>query len=161
MGVCVHIQSRADSDDGNGMIAMVMMAMMIVLLMVVIVLEGLTQVYSVGQYSCQTFHKVRDFVWPKHPVQNFTPPEGCISQAQLPCVDLPLTYQAAFHGGFGAGFQAGYQAGFRVGPDKAFNCLQALQWTLYCYNSHVVNTDIHPSLSTSLILFHRHRCTPL
>jgi len=34
MGVCMHIQSRADNGNGNGMMAMVMMAMMIVLVMV-------------------------------------------------------------------------------------------------------------------------------
>ena len=60
MGVCVHIQSRADSDDGNGMMAMVMMAMMIVLVMVIIVPEALRQVNSVHQDSCQTFHKLED-----------------------------------------------------------------------------------------------------
>ena len=61
MGACVHIQSRADSDDGNGMMAMVMMMMMIVLVMVIIVPEALRQVDSAHQHSCQTFHKLRDF----------------------------------------------------------------------------------------------------
>jgi hypothetical protein len=43
----VHIQSRADSDNVNGMMAMVMIAMMIVLVMVNIVPEALNQVDSV------------------------------------------------------------------------------------------------------------------
>ena len=47
VGVCVHIQSRADSDDVNRMMAMVMIAMMIVLVMVDIVPEALNQVDSV------------------------------------------------------------------------------------------------------------------
>jgi len=51
----VHIQSRADSDDVNGMMAMVMIAMMIVLGMVNIVPEALNQVDSVRQHSCKTF----------------------------------------------------------------------------------------------------------
>jgi len=46
----VHIQSRADSDDVNGMIAMVMIAMMKVLVMVNIVPEVLDQVDSVCQH---------------------------------------------------------------------------------------------------------------
>jgi hypothetical protein len=46
----VHIQSRADSDDVNGMMAMVMIAMMIVLVMVNIVPEALNQVDSVRQH---------------------------------------------------------------------------------------------------------------
>jgi len=40
----VHIQSRANSYDGNGIMAMVMIAMMIVLVMVIIVPEALRQV---------------------------------------------------------------------------------------------------------------------
>jgi hypothetical protein len=56
---------------------------------------------------------------------------------------------------------AGYQAGFKVGSENVFQCLQAPQWTLYCYNSHVCNSGIHPSLGTSLILFQRHRSTLL
>ena len=47
VGVCVHIQFRADCDDGNGMMAMVMMVMMLVLVMVIIVPEELRQVDSV------------------------------------------------------------------------------------------------------------------
>jgi len=61
----MHIQSRADCDDGNGMRAMVMMAMMIVLVMVIIVPTTLRQVDSVHQHSCQTFHKLRDVYWAK------------------------------------------------------------------------------------------------
>jgi hypothetical protein len=45
----VYIQSRADSDDVNGMMAMAMIAMMIVLVMVNIVPEALNQVDSVLQ----------------------------------------------------------------------------------------------------------------
>jgi len=43
----VHIQARAESDDCNGMMAMVMMAMMIVLVMVNIVPEADRQAGSV------------------------------------------------------------------------------------------------------------------
>jgi len=60
----VHIQSRADSDNGIGIMAMVMIAMMIVLLMVIIVPEALRQVDSVLQHLCQTFQQLRDFHWP-------------------------------------------------------------------------------------------------
>jgi competence protein ComGC len=60
----VHIQSRADSDNVNGMMAMVMIAMMIVLVMVNIVPEALNQVDSVYQHSCKTFQQLIDFHWP-------------------------------------------------------------------------------------------------
>jgi ABC-type siderophore export system fused ATPase/permease subunit len=50
VGVCVHIQSRAESEDVNGMMAMVMIAMMIVLVMVNIVPEALNQIDSVRQH---------------------------------------------------------------------------------------------------------------
>jgi len=55
VGVCVPIQSRADSDVGNGMMAMVMMAMMILLVMVIIGPEALRQVHSIDQHLFQTF----------------------------------------------------------------------------------------------------------
>jgi hypothetical protein len=51
----VHIQSRADSDDVKGVMAMVMIAMMIVLVMVNIVPEALNQVDSVHQHLCKAF----------------------------------------------------------------------------------------------------------
>jgi hypothetical protein len=51
----VHIQLRADSDDVNGMMAMVMKVMTIVLVMVNIVPEALNQVDSVRQHLCKTF----------------------------------------------------------------------------------------------------------
>jgi len=55
----VHIQSRADSDDVNGMMAMVMIAMMmIVLVMLNIVPEALNQVDSVHQQSCKIFKQL-------------------------------------------------------------------------------------------------------
>jgi hypothetical protein len=57
----VHIQSRADSDDVNGMMAMVMIAMMIVLVMVNIVPEALNQVDSVRQHLCKTIQQLIDF----------------------------------------------------------------------------------------------------
>jgi hypothetical protein len=58
----VHIQSRADSDNVNGMMAMVMIVMMIVLVMVNIVPEALNQVLdSVRQHSCKTFQQLIDF----------------------------------------------------------------------------------------------------
>jgi len=57
----VYIQFRADSDDVNGMMAMVMTAMMIVLVIVNMVPEALNQVDSVRQHSCQTFQQLIDF----------------------------------------------------------------------------------------------------
>jgi len=60
----VHNQSRADSDNVNGMMAMVMIAMMIVLVMVNIVPEVLNQVDSVCQDSCRTFQQLLDFYRP-------------------------------------------------------------------------------------------------
>jgi hypothetical protein len=60
----VQIQSRAESDDVNGIMAMVMIAMMIVLVMVNIIPEALNQVDSVCQHSCQTFQQLIDFHWP-------------------------------------------------------------------------------------------------
>jgi competence protein ComGC len=57
----VHILSRADSDNVNGMMAMMMIAMMIVLVMVNIVPEVLNQVDSVCQNSCKTFQQLIDF----------------------------------------------------------------------------------------------------
>jgi hypothetical protein len=60
----VYIQSRADSDNVNGMIAMVMIAMMIVLLMVNTIPEALNQVDSVCQPSCKTFQQLIDFHQP-------------------------------------------------------------------------------------------------
>jgi competence protein ComGC len=60
----MHIQSRADSDDVNGMMAMVMIAMMIVLVMVNIVPEVLNQVDSVHQHSCKTIQRLIDFHLP-------------------------------------------------------------------------------------------------
>ena len=65
MGICVQMQSRADSDDGNGMMAMVMMVIMILLVMVIIVPEAFRQVGSVLQHLCQPFHELRDFHRPK------------------------------------------------------------------------------------------------
>jgi hypothetical protein len=60
----VYIQPRADSDDVNGMMAIVMIAMMIVLVMVNTVPEALNQVDLVCQHSCKTFQQVIDFHWP-------------------------------------------------------------------------------------------------
>jgi len=60
----VHIQSRADSDDVNAMMTMLMIAMMIVLEMVNIVPEALDQVDSVCQHSCKTFQLLIDFHQP-------------------------------------------------------------------------------------------------
>jgi hypothetical protein len=57
----VHIQSKADNDDVNGMMTRVMIAMMIVLVMVNIALEGLNQVDSVRQHWCTTFQQLIDF----------------------------------------------------------------------------------------------------
>jgi hypothetical protein len=60
----MHIQCRADSDDVNGMMAMVMTVMMIVLVMVNIVPEALNQVDSVRQHLCKTFQQLIDFYRP-------------------------------------------------------------------------------------------------
>jgi hypothetical protein len=60
----VYIQSRANSNDVNGMMAMVMIVMMIVLVMVNIVPEALNQVDSVCQHSCNTFQQLIDFHLP-------------------------------------------------------------------------------------------------
>jgi competence protein ComGC len=147
----VHIQSRADSDDVNGMMAMVMIAMMIVLVMVNIVPDTLNQVDSVSQHSCKTFQQLIDFHGLIHRVENSTSHDVCISQLLLSSITLLCSHQADSEGGYKTGLQAEYQAGFRLGSDKVFKCQQALQWTPYCYNSHVVNTGIPPSLATSLI----------
>jgi len=56
----VDIQSRTDSDDVNGVMAMVIIGMRIVLVMVNIVPEALNQVNSVLQYSCKTFQQLID-----------------------------------------------------------------------------------------------------
>jgi hypothetical protein len=86
-----------------------------------------------------------------HHKENSTPHDFCISQLQLSSIALLCSHQAGSEGGYKTSLQAEYQAGFRLGSDKVFKCQQAPQWTLYCYNSHVVNTDIPPSLATSLI----------
>jgi len=86
-----------------------------------------------------------------HPEENSTAANVCISQLQLSTISLSCRHQAGFEGGYKADLQAEYHAGFRVGSDKVFKCQQALQWTLYCYNSHVGNPGIHPSLATTLI----------
>jgi len=60
----MHIQSRADSDDVDGMMAMVMRVMMIVLVMVNIVPEVLNQEDSVRQHSCKTCQQHLDYHQP-------------------------------------------------------------------------------------------------
>ena len=60
----MYIQSRADSNNVNGMMAAVMIVMMIVLVMVNIVPEVLNQVYSIGQHSYKTFQQLIDFHQP-------------------------------------------------------------------------------------------------
>jgi hypothetical protein len=60
----MHIQSRADSDDVNGIMAIVMIAMMIVLVMVNVVREALNQVNSVRQHCCKTFQLLLELYWP-------------------------------------------------------------------------------------------------
>jgi len=57
LGICVHILSSVDCDDGNSMMAMVMMIMLIVLVMGIVVPEALREVDSVHQHSCQTIQK--------------------------------------------------------------------------------------------------------
>jgi len=63
-------------------------------------------------------------------VENSTPPEVCISQAQLSSIALSCRDQAGSPRDYEAGFLAEYQADFRVGSDKSFKYQQALQWTL-------------------------------
>jgi hypothetical protein len=84
-------------------------------------------------------------------VENSTSPEVHMWQIQLSTIALSCRYQADIQGDYEASYQAGFQAGFNRSSDNAFKCQQDLQWTLYHYNSHVVNTDIHASLDTSLI----------
>ena len=60
----MHIQSRAGSNNVNGMMAMVMIAIMIVLVMVNIVPEALNQVDSVRQHLCKTFQQLMDIHQP-------------------------------------------------------------------------------------------------
>ena len=79
----MHIQSRADSDDVNCMMVMVMIAMMIVLVMVNIVPEVLNQVDSVRQHLCITFQQLIDFHWPNASRGNSTPHDVCVFQLQL------------------------------------------------------------------------------
>jgi hypothetical protein len=57
----MHIQSWADSDNVNRMMAMVMIAMMIVLVLVNILPEAPNQGDSVHQHSCKTFQQLIDF----------------------------------------------------------------------------------------------------
>jgi hypothetical protein len=136
------------------MMAMVMTAMMIVLVMVNIVPEALNQVDSVCQHSYKTFQQLINFHRPNASQGQLNPHDVCISQLQLSITALLCSHQAGSEGGYETCLQAEYQAGFRLGSDKVFKCQQALQWSPYCYNSHVVNTGIHPSLATSLIEFH-------
>ena len=83
--------------------------------------------------------------------ENSTTYNVYISQLHHSNVALLWSYEASSEGGYTIGLQAEYQAGFRRGSDKVFKYQQALQWTPYCYNCHVVNTGIPPSLATSLI----------
>jgi hypothetical protein len=62
--ICVHIQPRADSDDVNGMMVMVILAMMIVLVMEHMVPEELNQVDSVRQHLCDTSQHLIEFHQP-------------------------------------------------------------------------------------------------
>jgi hypothetical protein len=86
-----------------------------------------------------------------HHEETSTSADVSTSELQLSNIELSCGCQAGSAGGYQVGLQAGYQAGVRVGSDKVSTRQHALQWTLYCYNSHVVNTGIHPSLATSLI----------
>jgi hypothetical protein len=86
-----------------------------------------------------------------HREENSTPHAVGISQRQLSSFVVLYSHQPGSEGGYKTGLQAEYQAAFRLGSDKVFKCQQALQWTTYCYNSHVVCTGIHSSLATSLI----------
>jgi hypothetical protein len=148
----VHIQSRANSNDVNGMMAMVMILMMIVLVMANIVPEAPKHVDSVGQHSCKTFQQLMDFHQANASCRKLNSPRFLHLSGAAINIVLLCSHQAGSEGGYKTGLQAEYQAGFRLGSDKVFKCQQALQWTPYCYNSHVeVNTSIPPSLTTSLI----------
>jgi len=84
-----------------------------------------------------------------HCKENSTSHDVCISQLHLSSIALLCSHQAGSEEGYKTGIQAEYQAGFGLGSDKVFKCQQTLQWTPYCYNNHVVNTDIPPTLATS------------
>jgi hypothetical protein len=89
-----------------------------------------------------------------HHEEDSTPHDICISQLQLLSFMLLCSHQAGSQGGYQIGLQVECQADFRRGSDMVFKYQQALQWTPYCYNSHVVNTGIPPSLATSHIYVH-------
>jgi hypothetical protein len=91
------------------------------------------------------------FIGQMHHKENSNPHNVCISQLQLSSIALLCSHQAGSEGGYKIRVQAKYQQGFKPGSDEVFKCQQALQWTPYCYNSHVVNTGIPASLATSLI----------
>jgi hypothetical protein len=89
----VYILSMADSNDVNGMTAMVMTAMMIVLAMVNIVPEALNQVDSVCQHSCQTFQQLKDFHQRNALQGKFNLHDVCISQLQHSSIALLCSHQ--------------------------------------------------------------------
>jgi hypothetical protein len=154
----VYIQSRAESNNVDGIMAMVMIAMMIVLVMMNIVPEALNQVDSVHQYSCNTFQQLIDIHRPNVFRGKLNSSQRLLSQLQLSSVVRLCSNPAGSEGGYKTSLQAEYQTGFRLGSNKVFKCQQTLQWTPYCYNSHVVNTGIPQSLATSLIFFHSMDC---
>jgi competence protein ComGC len=80
----MHIQSRADSDDVNGMMAMVMIAMMIVIVIVNIVPEAHNQVDSVHQHSCKTFQQLINFHQP-NALRGKLNSSQCLHLASLRC----------------------------------------------------------------------------
>jgi hypothetical protein len=86
-----------------------------------------------------------------HCQENSTPYDVCIAQLQLSSIALLCSHQAGSDAGYKTGLKAEYQSDFKLGSEKVFKCQQALQWTPCCYNSHVVNADIPPSLATSCI----------
>jgi hypothetical protein len=122
----MHIQSRTDSDNINGTMAMAMIAMMIVLVIVNIVPEALNQVDSVCQHSCKTFQQLIDVHRPNASRGKLNPHDVCISPLQLSINALLCSHQADSEGGYKTCLQAEYQAGFRLDSDKVFKCPQAL-----------------------------------
>jgi hypothetical protein len=96
----MYIQSRADSDDINGMMAKVMIAMMMVLVMVSMVPEAPNHVDSVRQHSCKTFHNSLIFISQMNCEENSTTHNVCISQLHHSNVALLWSYEASSEGGY-------------------------------------------------------------
>jgi hypothetical protein len=130
----VYIQSRADSDDINDIMAMVMIAMMIVLVMVNIVPEALNQVDSVCQHLCKTFQQLIDFLGLMYCVENSTPHDVCISQLQLSSIMLLCSHQADSEGGY----KPGHKQNIKQASDQAL---------IRCSNASRLSSGLHTAIT--------------